>query len=112
MRCIGNKKKKKAEACNWSLKPSQMAPDQDGTVMCQRSHVFWEVGNPASATPSRQVEKAGASIEINVQTAFPDPQTEFSLLVQCRPECQALRRILLLLAVPSATQRNCPREHA
>ena len=88
VRCIGNKEQKKPEVCNWSLKPSQMAPDQDGAVMCQRSHVFWEVGNPASATPSRQMLKAGVSIEINVKAAFLDPHTEFSLLVQCRPECK------------------------
>ena len=90
MRCIGNEKKKKAEARNRSLKPSQMAPDQDGAVVCQRSHVIPEVGNPASATLSRQVEKTGASIEVNVKAAFPDPHTEFSFFVQCRPEGKRL----------------------
>src|SRR5579863_7990620 len=67
-----------------------MAPDQDGPVMCQRSHVFWKVGNAAAAIPGCQVLKTGAPIEINVKAAFPDPQTEFGLLVQCRSECKRL----------------------
>jgi len=49
-----------------------MAPDHDGAVMGERSHVFWKVGNPASSISSRQMLKASISVEIYIEAAFLD----------------------------------------
>ena len=88
MRCVGNEKQEKPEVCNRSLKPVQMTSNQDSAVVCQGAHVFWQVGNSASSIARGQVLKPGASIEINVKAAFPDPQAEFRLFIQCRPDCK------------------------
>ena len=57
--------------------------------MCQRSHVFWEVGNTASAIPRRQVLKTSLSVEIDIKAEFLDPQTKLSLSYSAAPIASA-----------------------
>jgi hypothetical protein len=53
MRSVGNKEEEKPQARDWNLKPSQVASDEDGTVVGKGTDVFRKIGHPAAAIPGR-----------------------------------------------------------
>ena len=69
---IRSKKDKESQASDWDLKPSQIAPDQDGTVMRKGTDVFRMIGHSAPTISGGQMVKAGVPIEGDIQAEFLD----------------------------------------
>src|SRR5579863_8942336 len=70
MRSIRNKKEKESQACDRELKPSQIAPDEDGTIVREGAEVSRKIGHSAAAVASGQMLKPGAPFEQDVETAL------------------------------------------
>jgi len=79
---IGNKQQKQSQARDRNLKPSQVAPDQDGAVICERAEIFRKIGHSAATHAGRQVLKTRAATEGDAEAKFLDPQTKLSLFIQ------------------------------
>jgi hypothetical protein len=85
MHGISADKESKPKTGERDLKPAQVAPDQDGAIVCQRFDVVSEIRNSASATGDGEVVKSGASVKMNEKAASLNPQTKIGFLVQGCP---------------------------